>query len=119
MCVSGAFSEYAVVPVASAVKIDGGTVLDKTALIGCGVTTGFGSSVRTGEVKSGDSVVVMGAGGIGMNAVQCARIAGARYIVALDPVEHTTRYSKIVGIVQRGPAQTRRTDHDEISARGC
>lgn len=86
MCLLGTFSEYTVVPKASLVKIDDGTPLDKAALIGCGVTTGYGSAVRTGEVRAGDTVVVVGAGGIGMNAVQGARIAGALTIVAVDPV---------------------------------
>jgi S-(hydroxymethyl)glutathione dehydrogenase/alcohol dehydrogenase len=88
MCVLGTFSEYTVVPVASVVKIDPDTALDTAALVGCGVTTGYGSAVRTGETRDGDTVVVMGVGGIGMNAVQGARIAGARVIVALDPVPY-------------------------------
>ncbi len=87
MCLLGTFSEYTVVPQASVVKIDGGIPLDRAALIGCGVTTGYGSAVRTGEVRAGDTVVVVGAGGIGMNAIQGARIAGALAIVAVDPVE--------------------------------
>ena len=87
MCLLGTFSEYTVVPAQSVVKVDDGTALDKAALVGCGVTTGFGSAVRTAETKAGDTVVVMGIGGIGINAVQGARIAGARYIVAIDPVE--------------------------------
>lgn len=91
MCLLGTFSEYTVVPVASVVKVDQGTSLDKAALIGCGVTTGYGSAVRSAEVRAGDTVVVLGAGGIGMNAVQGARIAGARYIVAVDPVEYKRR----------------------------
>ena len=68
------------------VKVDDGTALDKAALVGCGVTTGYGSAVRTAEVRAGETVVVMGIGGIGINAVQGARIAGARNIVAIDPV---------------------------------
>jgi len=87
MCLLGTFSEYTVVPAASVVKVDDGTALDKAALVGCGVTTGFGSAVRTAEVKAGETVVVMGIGGIGINAVQGARIAGARNIIAIDPVE--------------------------------
>lgn len=87
MCLLGTFSEYTVVPAASVVKVDEGTSLDKAALVGCGVTTGYGSAVRTAEVRAGETVVVMGIGGIGMNAVQGARIAGARNIVAIDPVE--------------------------------
>ncbi len=87
MCLLGTFSEYTVVPAASVVKVDDGTALDKAALVGCGVTTGFGTAVRTAEVKAGETVVVMGIGGIGINAVQGARIAGARNIVAIDPLE--------------------------------
>jgi len=87
MCLLGTFSEYTVVPAQSVVKVDNGTALDKAALVGCGVTTGFGSAVRTAETRAGDTVVVMGIGGIGINAIQGARIAGARNIIAVDPVE--------------------------------
>lgn len=87
MCLLGTFSEYTVVPAASVVKIDDSIPLDKAALVGCGVTTGFGSAVRSGDVRAGDAVVVVGAGGIGANAIQGARIAGARIILAIDPVE--------------------------------
>ena len=86
MCLLGTFSEYTVVPTASVVKVDDGVALDKAALVGCGIPTGFGSAVRTAEVRAGDTVVVLGAGGIGVNAIQGARIAGARYVVAVDPV---------------------------------
>ena len=87
MCLLGTFSEYTVVPAASVVKVDDGTALDKAALVGCGVATGYGSAVRTAEVKAGETVVVMGIGGVGINAVQGARIAGARNIIAIDPVQ--------------------------------
>ena len=83
----GAFSEYTVVPTASVIKVDDGVPLDKAALLGCGVTTGYGSVVRTGEAQPGDTVVVIGIGGVGINAVQGAKIAGARNIIAIDPVE--------------------------------
>ncbi|HZN79639.1 MAG TPA: alcohol dehydrogenase catalytic domain-containing protein, partial [Mycobacterium sp.] len=82
-CVLGAFSEYTTVPEASVIKIDASIPLDKAALVGCGVTTGYGSAVHTGEARDGDTVVVMGVGGIGINAVQGARIAGARNVIAL------------------------------------
>jgi NDMA-dependent alcohol dehydrogenase len=88
MLLIGTFSEYTVVPLASVIKLDPAIPLDKAALLGCGVTTGFGSAVRTGETRPGDTVVVMGIGGVGINAVQGARIAGARTIVALDPVQY-------------------------------
>ena len=61
------------VPIASVIKLDDSVPLDKAALLGCGVTTGYGSAVRTGEVQPGDTVVVIGIGGIGINAVQGRR----------------------------------------------
>jgi NDMA-dependent alcohol dehydrogenase len=97
MCLLGTFSEYTVVPAQSVVKVDEGTALDKAALVGCGVTTGYGSAVRTAEVKAGDTVVVMGIGGIGANAVQGARIAGARNIIAIDPVEFKREWAMEFG----------------------
>ncbi|MGQ0481142.1 MAG: NDMA-dependent alcohol dehydrogenase [Pseudonocardia sp.] len=97
MCLLGTFSEYTVVPIASVVRVDDGTALDKAALIGCGVTTGYGSSVRTAAVTPGETVVVLGAGGIGMNAIQGARIAGARHIIAVDPVAYKRERSREFG----------------------
>ena len=93
----GTFSEYTVVPTASVIKVDGSVPLDKAALLGCGVTTGYGSAVHTGEVGGGSTVVVMGVGGVGINAIQGARIAGARNIVALDPVEYKRTRSREFG----------------------
>ena len=93
----GTFSEYAVVPTASVIKLDDGAPLDKAALLGCGVTTGYGSAVRTGDVQPDDTVVVMGIGGVGVNAIQGARIAGARNIVAIDPVDYKLKRSRDFG----------------------
>ncbi len=86
-CLLGTFSHHSVVNEASLVKIDQDYPLDLACLLGCGVMTGYGSAVRKGEVRPGDTVVVLGAGGIGSNAIQGSRIAGARHIVAVDPVE--------------------------------
>ena len=80
----GTFGNYAVVPEASVVKIHKWIPLEKACLVGCGVTTGWGSAVNTGEVSPGDTVVVVGVGGIGGSAIQGAKIAGARHIVAVD-----------------------------------
>ncbi|WP_214369388.1 NDMA-dependent alcohol dehydrogenase [Pseudonocardia sp. H11422] len=87
MCLLGTFAKHTVVPVKSVVKIDEGFPLHLAALVGCGVTTGFGSAVRTAELRAGDTAVVVGVGGIGANAVQGAKVAGCRYIVGVDPVE--------------------------------
>jgi NDMA-dependent alcohol dehydrogenase len=88
MCLLGTFSEYTVVPTASVVKVDDGSRLDRAVLIGCCVPTGFGSVVNTAQVRPGQTVVVLGVGGIGSNAIQGAKAAGARHIVAVDPVEY-------------------------------
>jgi Zn-dependent alcohol dehydrogenase len=72
---------------ASAVKVDSALPPTAVALVSCGVTTGFGSAVRRAEVEPGDTVVVVGVGGVGINAVQGAKAAGAKVIVAVDPVE--------------------------------
>jgi Zn-dependent alcohol dehydrogenase len=71
---------------ASCVKILDHYPLDKACLIGCGVTTGWGSAVYAAEVRPGDDVVVIGIGGIGASAIQGARLAGAERIFAIDPV---------------------------------
>ena len=60
------------------IKVDDDLPLDKAALVGCGVATGWGSAVYAAGVQPGDTVVVFGIGGIGINAVQGARMAGAR-----------------------------------------
>jgi S-(hydroxymethyl)glutathione dehydrogenase/alcohol dehydrogenase len=87
MCLLGTFAEHTVVHESSCIKIDKDVPLDRACLLGCGVVTGWGSSVYAAEVEPGDTVVVVGVGGIGANAVQGARIAGAKRIVAIDPVE--------------------------------
>jgi S-(hydroxymethyl)glutathione dehydrogenase/alcohol dehydrogenase len=86
MCMLGTFSERAVVSRNSVVKVDDDIPLEKAALVGCGVPTGWGSAVYAAEVRPGDTVVIFGIGGIGINAVQGAKHAGARHIIAVDPV---------------------------------
>jgi len=86
MCCIGTFAPYTVASEASCIKIDDWIPLDRAALVGCGVTTGWGSAVNAARVEAGDTVVVVGVGGIGMNAVQGAAMAGARHVVAVDPV---------------------------------
>jgi S-(hydroxymethyl)glutathione dehydrogenase/alcohol dehydrogenase len=85
-CKLGTFSQYSVVSEYSIVKIDESIPLEAACLIGCGVPTGWGSAVVAADVEPGDVVVVYGVGGVGMNAVQGASFAGARYVVAVDPV---------------------------------
>ena len=87
MCLLGTFAHHTVVNEASCIKIDDDVPLDRACLLGCGVVTGWGSAVYAAEVGPGDTVAVVGVGGIGANAIQGARLAGAKRIVAIDPVE--------------------------------
>lgn len=80
----GAFAEHTVVAADSLVKIDPGFPLVPAALLACAVPTGYGSAARRAGVRGGDTVVVIGTGGIGTAAVQGARISGAARIVAVD-----------------------------------
>jgi NDMA-dependent alcohol dehydrogenase len=80
----GTFGGYLVCGEHSLVKIDDDIPLDLACLFGCGVTTGWGSVVNTGGLRQGDTVVVVGCGGIGCAAVQAARIGGAQQIVAVE-----------------------------------
>ena len=87
MCCLGTFAEHSVMNINSLVKIEPDLPLDKACLVACGVTTGWGSATYAADVSPGETVIVIGTGGIGMNAVQGAHLAGARYVIALDPVE--------------------------------
>ena len=88
MCMLGTFSQYGIIHQNSAVKVDDDLPLDKAVLVGCGVPTGWGSAVNTADVQPGETVLVMGIGGIGINAVQGARYAGAKHVIAVDPLEN-------------------------------
>jgi S-(hydroxymethyl)glutathione dehydrogenase/alcohol dehydrogenase len=88
MCMIGTFSQYGVIHQTSAVKVDDDLPLDKAVLVGCGVPTGWGSAVYAAGVTAGDTVAVYGVGGIGINAVQGARYAGAKNVIAIDPLEN-------------------------------
>jgi S-(hydroxymethyl)glutathione dehydrogenase/alcohol dehydrogenase len=86
-CLLGTFAPYGTVSEASLVKIDDDLPLSRACLVGCGVTTGWGSAVNTADVSPGDTVVVIGCGGVGSGAIQGARLAGAEKIVVVDLVE--------------------------------
>lgn len=83
----GAFARHTVVSATSLVKIDSGLPLVPSALLSCAIPTGYGSAAHRAGVRGGDTVVVIGAGGIGTAAIQGARINGAAQIIAVDPVE--------------------------------
>ncbi|MEU6989205.1 Zn-dependent alcohol dehydrogenase [Streptomyces sp. NPDC046465] len=83
---TGTFAEEVVVDAGCAVPIPDDVPFDIAALIGCGVTTGLGAAVNTADVAAGSSVAVIGCGGVGISAIQGARLKGAAQIVAVDPV---------------------------------
>jgi S-(hydroxymethyl)glutathione dehydrogenase/alcohol dehydrogenase len=97
MAGAGTFAEEAVVHKSAAIKIPDDVPLDVAALVGCGVTTGVGAALNTAKVEKGSSVVVIGCGGVGMNVIQGAKIAGASVIVAVDRFENKAEEAKRFG----------------------
>ncbi len=82
----GTFAPYMTVHKDSVVKIDPSVPFESAAILGCALPTGFGSATNVAEVQPGESVVIVGAGGIGISALQGAVLAGARHVIAIDPV---------------------------------
>ncbi len=79
------------------VKITKEIPLDRAALIGCGVTTGVGAVLNTARIEPGSTVAVFGCGGVGLSAIQGARIAGARQIIAIDQFENKLAMGETFG----------------------
>jgi alcohol dehydrogenase len=95
-----AFADHAVVARESCVKIDPDLRLDIAALFGCAVLTGVGAVANTAQVKPGQSVAVVGLGGVGLSAVLGARLAGARQIVAVDLSDERLAFAQTLGATQ-------------------
>ncbi len=101
-----AYAEKMLVHENALVKIDETMPLDRAALIGCGVTTGVGAVLNTARIEAGSSVAVFGAGGVGLAAIQGARIAGARMIIAVDTVDSKLATAKSLGATHGINAKT-------------
>jgi Zn-dependent alcohol dehydrogenase len=86
-CGTAAFATHTVVPRVSCIAIRKDVPLDRACLVGCAVATGVGAVMFTARVKPGESVAVVGCGGVGLNIIQGARLCGARTIVAIDANE--------------------------------
>jgi NDMA-dependent alcohol dehydrogenase len=97
MCLLGTFSPYITVHQASVVKIEPDIPLEVAALVGCGVTTGWGSATKVADVRPGENVVIMGVGGVGMNAVQGAAAAGAKRVMVIEPVARKREWAMDMG----------------------
>ncbi|TAK41648.1 MAG: Zn-dependent alcohol dehydrogenase [Betaproteobacteria bacterium] len=93
----GVMAEYATLSVENVVKIDSKIPLDRAALVGCAVTTGVGAVFNTARVEPGSSVAVFGCGGVGLNVIQGAAIAGAERIIAIDTMEAKLAMAKQFG----------------------
>jgi NDMA-dependent alcohol dehydrogenase len=96
----GTFAEYAVLAEESVIKIDDSIPFEAASLVSCGVTTGWGSATVGVGTQPGDTVVIIGTGGVGINAVQGARAAGARAVIAVDPVEFKRDSAKFFGATE-------------------
>jgi S-(hydroxymethyl)glutathione dehydrogenase/alcohol dehydrogenase len=88
LCRLGTFSDHIVCSEQQAIKIDDDIPLEVACLVSCGVATGFGAAVNVAEARPGDVVVIVGMGGVGVNAVQGAAAAGATHVIVVDPVEY-------------------------------
>lgn len=96
-CLISTFSEWTVVPEASIVPISEDMDMTKVCIVGCCVPTGFGSAVNKADVQPGETVVIFGIGGVGINAVQGAAVKGAARVVAVDPVDFKLEMAEEMG----------------------
>ena len=118
----GAFAQHTVVPASGVVRLDDDVPLEVACLIGCAVQTGVGAVLNTAQVERGATVVVTGLGGVGIAAVQGARVAGASRIVASDPVESRRQTALRLGAtdtVGGDAAELREAVADATGGRGA
>jgi NDMA-dependent alcohol dehydrogenase len=100
----GTFADEMVCHENSLVRIEPYANMKAAALISCGISTGFGSAVDRAKVRPGETVVVVGCGGVGSGAIQGARIAGARHIIAVDPVPFKLEKAREIGATHTAPS---------------
>ena len=104
------------IPQTSCVKVDDDLPLEKAVLVGCGVPTGWGSAVYAADVAPGETVIVYGIGGIGINAVQGARYAGAKNVIAVDPLANKRETARSSAPPTRSrPPRRRTSSHQELT----
>jgi S-(hydroxymethyl)glutathione dehydrogenase/alcohol dehydrogenase len=106
MAGTGTFCEEAVVHQSSAIPIPDDIPMDIASLVGCGVTTGVGAALNTAKVEKGSTVLVIGCGGVGINVIQGAKIAGASAIVAMDRFENKAEDAKRFGATHAATPDT-------------
>lgn len=93
----GSFGSHAMVPASAAIRIRKDAPLAQAALVGCAVTTGIGAVVNTAKLEPGSTVLVVGCGGVGLNVVQGARLAGARQIIVADVSAEKLELGRVFG----------------------
>jgi S-(hydroxymethyl)glutathione dehydrogenase / alcohol dehydrogenase len=109
---TGAFAQHVVVHVSQAVVIRKQVPLESASLIACGVITGMGAVINTAAVRAGSSAVVIGCGGVGLNSVQGAALAGSSPIIAIDLTEQ-----KLVAARQFGATHVIDLNREDVGAR--
>ncbi|TLF98273.1 NDMA-dependent alcohol dehydrogenase [Nocardia cyriacigeorgica] len=100
MALVGTFAPYAVVHRASVVKIDPSIPFEVACLVGCDITTGYGSAVHTARIRPGDDVAIIGLSGVGASTLQGAVLSGARRIFVVEPVEWKRKQAEKLGATE-------------------
>jgi S-(hydroxymethyl)glutathione dehydrogenase/alcohol dehydrogenase len=103
---TGAFAEFVLVDQSQVVRIPSSTPLDTASLLACGVLTGVGAVTRTAQIPPGSRVAVIGAGGVGLNSIQGAVLAGAEVVVALDVTDQKLKTAREFGATHAADATT-------------
>lgn len=96
----GTFGQYAMVPESGAIAIRDDAPFEQSALVGCAVTTGVGAAINTAKVRPSDTVLVIGCGGVGLNAIQGARLVGAQKIIAADISDDKLEQARMFGATE-------------------
>jgi Zn-dependent alcohol dehydrogenase len=99
-CGLGTFARHSVVAASTVIKVDPSIPLSAVAVASCGVLTGWGAAVHAGGVTAGEVVLVVGAGGVGVNAIQGARLAGAKEVLIVDTNPAKLEFAKTFGATQ-------------------
>jgi S-(hydroxymethyl)glutathione dehydrogenase/alcohol dehydrogenase len=97
---AGTFGEYAMVPESGAIPVRRDAPFEQASLVGCAVTTGVGAAVNTAAVRPDETVMVLGCGGVGLNAIQGARLVGARRIIAVDLADERLEEARHFGATE-------------------
>jgi S-(hydroxymethyl)glutathione dehydrogenase/alcohol dehydrogenase len=105
-CLLGCYARHTVVNEASVIPVDPSVPPEVACLTGCGVATGWGSAVYAGGTRPGSSVAVVGCGGLGSAAIQGARLAGARHVLAIDPVPFKLTAARSFGATHVAPSMS-------------